>query len=371
MQYKKKLNLQKKVSLKKIKLIIISLSRIGDLILTLPIMQNIKKELPNSEICILTYYDCQKVLSGFNCYDQIICIDRKRNIVEQILLLFKIYKKFDYSFSFQTGDKPTLFSILSGKSTHGLLSVDANAWKRKLLTKFLYHDNNKHVVNNSWSLVSNFLGLKSFKNNVHEFNIAKKFDEFSLPENFIVVHPCAKFSYKELRSDQWVELINTLIKKGENIVLISGSSKKELQLANNIHRRLPSVVKNYAGAFEIEQIPVLLKKAKLFIGLDSSISHLSALLGLKTVVIFGPTNPKTWIPVPINYEINNSFDLTPLDQIVKSGIFSNVLLISNINFECMPCENEGCEKNINSVSNCLLQLDLQLFSRKIYKFLIS
>ena len=40
------------MSSKKIKLIIISLSRIGDLILTLPIMQNIKKELPNSEISI-------------------------------------------------------------------------------------------------------------------------------------------------------------------------------------------------------------------------------------------------------------------------------------------------------------------------------
>jgi len=363
--------LQKKVSSKKIKLIIISLSRIGDLILTLPIMQNIKKELPNSEISILTYYDCQKVLSGFNYFDQIICINRKRNIIEQILLLLKIYKKFDYSFSFQTGDKPTLYSILSGKTSHGLISVSANAWKRKLLTKFLYHDNNKHVVNNSWSLVSSFLGLKSFKNNVHEFNISTTFDKLSLPENFIVVHPCAKFSYKELRSEQWIELINSLINKGVNIVLISGRSKKEIELANIIHRRFPYKVKNYAGAFEIEQIPIILKKTKLFIGLDSSISHLSALLGLKTVVIFGPTNPKNWIPVPINYQINNNLDLTPFDQIVKSGNFSNVFLIRNLSFDCVPCENEGCEKNINSVSNCLHQLDLKFFSEKIYKFLIS
>ena len=359
------------MSSKKIKLIIISLSRIGDLILTLPIMQNIKKELPNSEISILTYYDCQKVLSGFSYYDQIICINRKRNIIEQILLLFKIYKKFDYSFSFQTGDKPTLYSILSGKTSHGLISVSSNAWKRKLLSKFLYHDKNKHVVNNSWSLVSNFLGLKRFKNNVHKFNITTKFEEFSLPEDFIIVHPCAKFSYKELRSEQWIELINTLINKGENIVLISGKSKKEIKLADFIHRRFAYRVKNYAGAFDIEQIPLILKKTKLFIGLDSSISHLSALLGLKTVVIFGPTNPKNWIPVPINYQINNSLDLTPFDKIVKSGNFSNVLLIRNLNFECVPCENEGCEKNINSVSNCLHQLDLRFLSEKIYKFLIS
>ena len=88
-------------------------------------------------------------------------------------------------------------------------------------------------------------------------------------------------------------------------------------------------------------------------------------------MIFGPTNPKNWIPVPINYQINNSLDLTPLDKIAKSGNFSNVLLIRNLNFECVHCENEGCEKNINSVSNCLHQLDLKFFSEKIYKFLIS
>ena len=56
-------------------------------------------------------------------------------------------------------------------------------------------------------------------------------------------HPCAKFSYKELRSEQWIELINTLINKGENIVLISGKSKKEIKLADFIHRRFAYRVK--------------------------------------------------------------------------------------------------------------------------------
>ena len=55
-------------------------------------------------------------------------------------------------------------------------------------------------------------------------------------------------------------MINTLINKGENIVLISGKSKKEIELANIIHRRFPNKVKNYAGAFDIEQIPVILKR---------------------------------------------------------------------------------------------------------------
>ena len=52
--------------------------------------------------------------------------------------------------------------------------------------------------------------------------------DFHYQSTSVVVHPCAKFSYKELRSEQWIELINTLINKGENIVLISGKLKKRL-----------------------------------------------------------------------------------------------------------------------------------------------
>jgi ADP-heptose:LPS heptosyltransferase len=35
---------------------------------------------------------------------------------------------------------------------------------------------------------------------------------------------------------------------------------------------------------------------RLFIGNDSGISHLAAALGIPTVAIFGPTDPKVWSP---------------------------------------------------------------------------
>jgi ADP-heptose:LPS heptosyltransferase len=35
---------------------------------------------------------------------------------------------------------------------------------------------------------------------------------------------------------------------------------------------------------------------RLFIGLDSGMTHLSALLGLQTVGLFGPTDPGRWAP---------------------------------------------------------------------------
>ncbi len=44
------------------------------------------------------------------------------------------------------------------------------------------------------------------------------------------------------------------------------------------------------------ELAVRLATARLYIGNDSGITHLAASLGIPTIAIFGPTNPKIWAP---------------------------------------------------------------------------
>jgi heptosyltransferase III len=55
------------------------------------------------------------------------------------------------------------------------------------------------------------------------------------------------------------------------------------------------------GVLVLEEITLpllaaLISQCRLFIGSDSGVSHLAALVGVPTVVIFGPTNPGVWAP---------------------------------------------------------------------------
>ncbi len=55
------------------------------------------------------------------------------------------------------------------------------------------------------------------------------------------------------------------------------------------------------GVVVIERISLptlaaLMSECRLFIGSDSGVSHLAALVGIPTAVIFGPTNPDVWAP---------------------------------------------------------------------------
>jgi ADP-heptose:LPS heptosyltransferase len=47
----------------------------------------------------------------------------------------------------------------------------------------------------------------------------------------------------------------------------------------------------------IAALMTLLKTAGGYIGNDSGVSHLAAYLGLPTVAVFGPSDPKMWRPI--------------------------------------------------------------------------
>ena len=45
------------------------------------------------------------------------------------------------------------------------------------------------------------------------------------------------------------------------------------------------------------EVAQCLQKCRCYLGNNSGITHLAAMLGVPTVAIFGPTNPKIWRPV--------------------------------------------------------------------------
>jgi ADP-heptose:LPS heptosyltransferase len=51
-----------------------------------------------------------------------------------------------------------------------------------------------------------------------------------------------------------------------------------------------------AKRLSLIQLASVMEGCKLFIGNDSGISHLASALGIPTIAIFGPTDPRVWSP---------------------------------------------------------------------------
>lgn len=109
----------------------------------------------------------------------------------------------------------------------------------------------------------------------------------------IVVHPGSGSRNKCVGSALLASVIRSLQSESLTVVLLEGSADHDS--IDNLMPLLPTkptVVREP----DLDAVAGMLAQAGLFIGHDSGITHLSALLGIKTMVLFGPTDPERWAP---------------------------------------------------------------------------
>ena len=89
--------------------------------------------------------------------------------------------------------------------------------------------------------------------------------------------------------------------------------------------------------------------ARVYVGPDTAVTHLAAATGTQTVALFGPTNPRIWGPWPVG---GLDRPWAAAGTIQNRG---NVWLVQNP-LLCLPCQQEGCARRLNSHSQCLDEL---------------
>ncbi|MHC4117832.1 MAG: glycosyltransferase family 9 protein [Planctomycetota bacterium] len=86
-----------------------------------------------------------------------------------------------------------------------------------------------------------------------------------------------------------------LASKGFEVVFLLGPAEQE-KFSDATMEQINSVVPTLAD-LSLTEVLGLLSCAHAFIGNDSGIAHLAGSLGIKTVVVFGPTDPAVYRPV--------------------------------------------------------------------------
>ena len=100
-------------------------------------------------------------------------------------------------------------------------------------------------------------------------------------------------------------------------------------------------VERLDGMLDWRQLTALLRGAALYVGADTSVTHLAAAAGCPTVALFGPTDPRLWGPWPSDglYEMWHA-----AGSLQQRG---NVWLVQHAH-PCTPCQKEGCERHLDS-----------------------
>ncbi len=115
----------------------------------------------------------------------------------------------------------------------------------------------------------------------------------------IVLHPGSGGTTKCWPVTHFAGVITALWQQSIPILLVAGPADTErlatlLQLIGT--PPTPSLLKTIVNAPLVE-IADQLRHYKAYLGNDSGITHLAAMLGIPTVVLFGPSSPTIWKPI--------------------------------------------------------------------------
>ncbi len=110
-------------------------------------------------------------------------------------------------------------------------------------------------------------------------------------EPFIVVHPWASNPLKEWPTDRFQSVIRLTVERLSRQVIVIGGQREQRRSQVMVFPGLP--VGNLTGRLTLRQLAGLLQRAQVLISNDSGPVHLAAALGIKTIVLFGTTDPGT------------------------------------------------------------------------------
>ena len=299
-------------------ILFITLSNIGDVILTLPVLDVLRENFPGAKITVLVGPRPKEIFQGNPHINRLIIYDKHSRLKEKIKL-FNTLKK----------ERFDMVVDLRNSFLGAFLPAQKKTSPFLVIPKDIKHAKDRHLYR-----ISN----PSLSGRQVKFQIPSKIQKASLyikPEDeeyiknilrqnnitgqdkIIIISAGARSHIKRWAQDKFVELIPSLIKEfGVKIVLVGDKDDAPINKYIVQHSRYPIVDLN--AKTDIAKLACLLKKSKLVITNDSATLHLASYLDIPVAAIFGPTNE------------------------IKYGPWSGIYSIAKKDIFCRPCEKAQC-----------------------------
>jgi heptosyltransferase-3 len=327
------------------RILIISLRRIGDLLLTTPLIRSVRRAWQDSQIDVLVFDGTAGIIAGNPDIDLILTMPQRPTAAESLHLIRRLWRSYDIAISTQSGDRPTVFAFAAARRRIGVTTDSdpplARTLKRIALDRPVPAAEKLHRVEQNLRLAD---ALEIPRAPELVCPAAAQTTPVAVSGKYAVIHATPMFAYKEWTPEGWRAVAADLAKRGLSIVAIGGPGETERGYLENVWRGVCDF-----HQLEWAQTMKLLANARIYVGPDTSTTHLAAAAGCPTVALFGPMDPRVWGPWPIG---GLAAPWQASGTIQNQG---NVWIVQNP-LPCMPCTFEGCERNIRSRSACLDEL---------------
>ena len=354
------------------KVLFIATRQIGDVLVTTPLITKARELWPEAEFHFLGYKGKMDMLKGNPDITQLIETSDRPGFAEYLSLFNRLFQRYDLAFVTQPSDRAYLYGLVAAFRRVGVLgghpqgkknpssdkTQHQNAWKKFISIHTVEVDYfNQHVITEKLRLLEVFVEEPSqlFSKPI---DVTPPVGEALTPvianqltHSYVVLHPGPLTAYKRWPLAHWQALITYLVQRELQVVLSASPAKQDLQLNHDILSLLNDDVRaqviDTAGKLSIPQAGALLRNAVLYIGVDTSITHLAAACNTPTITLFGATPPTNFGPWP-----NGFVGKQPYQLRARSQTIGNITILQGPG-ECVPCRKAGCLDRADSNSECL------------------
>lgn len=292
------------------RMLVITLSNIGDIILTTPVIRTLSKEFPLSRIDVMVGPNGKDIFSKDPRIFKLIIYDKHTSIIDKRRLQLKL-KKLKYDLVVDL--KNTAFPIL--------LMPKFRTSSMQTFPKSIVHKREKHLHR----LYP--LGIRDVKEEPYIFipeddkqYIKDLIRSCGITDPMVVINPGAKSHLKRWTPEGFAEVADKLVSESKASVIFIGLGG-DSEIVNDVTRRMKSKYYNFTNKTNVRQLAALLGMSKLVLTNDSAPLHLGCAVGARVLAIFGPTDPKKYGPTG------------ELDSVISKKLF------------CSPCESAVCKYN--------------------------
>jgi len=341
------------------KILIMKFRNIGDVLLTTPLIKNLKLNFPDARIDFALNRGTEAMLKHNPYINEVYVYERNKiktlplfsKIKEEIKYVKNIVKnRYDIVINLTRGDRGSIIALLSGADKKIGYPSNKNRFLKNVFDMEIPGYGNRHVIESEFDVIR-MMDLKIFEKKVEIFwdkSDEEKVDSL-IPEKFVHIHPVSRWLFKCVKDEIMAKIIDFIKNKGYEVVITASPDEKELEKVNSILSHCKTKPLNLSGKLSLNQVACLSSKAKAFVGVDTAVMHMAAAVNTPVVAFFGPSAAFHWGPW--------DNDLTKSGYVNKNGIqkMGKHTVIQH-NWECIPCEKDGCRGS--KISECLMEFDM-------------
>ncbi len=321
-------------------LLIVRTDRIGDVVLTLPLAEIIKKQFPDCKITFLIRDYTKSLVKGHPFIDKVLILqeqDGKPTIKNNIINISR--ERFDTCVVVYPTF--TLSLIIYASGIKNIIGTGYRWYSFFFNHKVFQHRKyaEMHELEFNLKLLENFdiyekaeKGKISFNLNVEENeNVTELISPFiKKGKSVVIIHPGSGGSAIDLPIEKFKELVLMLDKRNDVEIIITGNGS-EIKLCESLV--VSGKTHNLAGRFNLDGLKALINKADIFISNSTGPIHIAAALGKNTIGFYPnllQCSAKRW------------------------GPFSDKNVVFTPKNECSDCRREQCNKQ-----DCMNSIDMK------------